>query len=242
MVARGRLLLGGLGSGRLDEWLKLEAAEALAAGGYRFVAYPPTGSTEVGGAPSLWVRVGIEMVRQPPQLVVVGAGHIALPLARMGKMLGFSVAVLDDRGSFANAERFPEADKVVARGFGEGLRALGIDGDSFVVLVTRGHQHDVECLRELIGIDAAYIGMIGSRRRVRAVFELLRQEGVPDNRLACVHAPIGIDIGAQTPAEIAVSIAAEIVKVRRGGQAVSLSERTVSEVGICLGGDPEGLG
>lgn len=132
------------------------------------------------------------------------------------------------RASFANRERFPEAETVLATDFGDGIRRLSVDRSSYVVLVTRGHQHDVECLRELVWSEAAYLGMIGSRRRVRAVFELLQREGVPTERLARVHAPIGIDIGAQTPAEIALSILAEIVKVRRGGKALSLSGLAVT--------------
>ena len=172
-----------------------------------------------------YVEVFVEVQSRPPTLLVVGAGHIAQPLAEMGKLLDLEVVVLDDRPSFANEQRFPTADRIITAAFEPTLRDYPIDQDTCIVLITRGHQHDVPCLREVIDSPAAYIGMIGSRRRVRAVFELLeREEGVPAEKLRRVHSPIGLDIEAETPAEIALAIAAEIVKVRRGGAAASLSD------------------
>ena len=178
-------------------------------------------------AGSAWLF--LEAVLPPPRLVILGAGHISVPLARMGKMMGFGVTVLDDRPSFASSQRFPEAEMVLAEEFPAGISRLGIDRTSYVVLVTRGHRHDVECLRELVMCDIAYLGMIGSRRRVRAVFDMLREEGIPEERLDRTHAPVGLDIGARTPEEIALSIMAEVVKVRRGGRAASLRETSARE-------------
>jgi len=173
-----------------------------------------------GGAAQLFV----EVQHRPPTLLIVGAGHIALPLAQLGKLCDFDVAVLDDRASFANHERFPTADRVIAAPFEAALREFPLDEDTYIVLVTRGHQHDVASLLVVLERPAAYIGMIGSRRRVRAVFQLLEEEkGIPAARLARVHSPIGLDIGSETPAEIALSIMAEIIKVRRGGTGLSLS-------------------
>ncbi len=167
----------------------------------------------------------IDVHRARPTIVIAGAGHIAVPLAQMAKMLDFRVIVIDDRPSFVNPERFPTADRLICDHFEQALRDLPIDPDTYIVIITRGHQHDVTCLRAVLGSPAAYIGMIGSRRRVRGVFELLEQEeGVPRDLLDRVHAPIGLDIGAKTPAEIALSILAEVVKVYRGGQAASLSQ------------------
>ncbi len=209
-----------------QEWLVQEAVATLEVEGGRFAACGPSGEAPEPG--SKMVRLWLEPVRPAPRLIVLGAGHIAQPLVIMGRLLGFQVAVLDDRATFAHPQRFPEADTVLAADFRDGIRQLAVDRDSYVVLATRGHQHDVECLRELVGSEPAYLGMIGSRRRVGGVFDLLQREGVPAERLRRVHAPIGLDLGARTPAEIALSIAAEIVKVRRGGKARSLSERVLS--------------
>jgi xanthine dehydrogenase accessory factor len=124
---------------------------------------------------------------------------------------------------FANEERFPEADEVIAAPFGETLAGFPLDDQTYVVLMTRGHAHDLECLVEVIDRPAAYIGMIGSRRRVRGVLDMVGERGVSEKLLARVHAPIGLDIGALTPEEIALSVMAEVVKARRGGTGRSLS-------------------
>ncbi len=177
---------------------------------------------ELGGESA---EVFVEVQSRPPTLLIVGAGHIAQPLAQLGRLLDFEVVVLDDRPSFANEQRFPTADRVIVADFETALRDYPVDQDTYIVLITRGHQHDVPCLREVIDSPAAYIGMIGSRRRVNAVFQLLEQaDGVPAEKLRRVYSPIGLDIEAETPAEIALAIAAEIVKVRRGGSAASLSD------------------
>lgn len=161
-------------------------------------------------------RLYAEPYAPPPTLLVVGSGHVAQPLAAMGKLAGFRVAVLDDRPEYANRARFPTADLLVVDDFLPGLRRLPIGPGWQVVLVTRGHTHDMACLRELLDRPVDYLGMIGSRHRVRAVFEMLQAEGADPARLERVHAPIGLDLGADTPAEIAVAILAELVWVRRG--------------------------
>jgi xanthine dehydrogenase accessory factor len=165
----------------------------------------------------------IEVLVAPPTLFIAGAGHIAVPLAKMGAMLGFRVVVLDDRPVFANEERFPEADEVIAAPFGETLASYPLDGQTYVVLMTRGHAHDLECLAEVIDKPVAYLGMIGSRRRVEGVLGLIRDKGHAEELLARVRAPVGLDIGALTPEEIALSVMAEVVKARRGGTGRSLS-------------------
>ncbi len=165
----------------------------------------------------------LDIPKPKPMLLICGAGHIALPLAAIGGLLGFRVVVLDDRKRYANRERFPRVDEVKSEPFGEALARLPIDASTAVVLVTRGHQHDVECLLKVIDRDPGYLGMIGSRRRVRGVFELLLEEkGIDPARLARIHAPIGLDIGARTPGEIALAIAGEIVLVLRGGTGAPL--------------------
>jgi xanthine/CO dehydrogenase XdhC/CoxF family maturation factor/CTP:molybdopterin cytidylyltransferase MocA len=176
-----------------------------------------------------------EAHRPPARLFVVGAGHIALPLARMGVMLGFALVVLDDREEFATEVRFPDASQVLRVDFADPFAALPPGPEDYVVLVTRAHRYDFDCLLRLVDNDRPprYIGMVGSRRRVRAAFRALLDAGVPAERLASIHAPIGVDIGAETPEEIAVSIAAELVAVRRGatpGGSLGQRERIVEKL------------
>ena len=165
------------------------------------------------------VELYVERIELPGELVIVGAGHVAQPLASVGKLLGFRVTVLDDRPAFARRERFPDADRVIVADFAEPFADVAIGAQSRIVLVTRGHRYDYDCLRALtaLGVEPAYVGMIGSRRRVRAAFEQLAREGFDAEWLERVHAPIGLDVEAETPAEIAVAVAAEIVLASRGG-------------------------
>lgn len=152
------------------------------------------------------------------RLILLGGGHIAVPLCEIGSLLGFSVAVVDDRPSFANHERFPGAAQVICDSFAHAIESLNLSSFDYVCVVTRGHRWDGECLRQILnGIYPAYLGMIGSRRRVKGLMELLREEGYDEERLSAIHAPIGLDIKAQTPAEIAVAICAEIIQQRRSG-------------------------
>jgi xanthine dehydrogenase accessory factor len=169
----------------------------------------------------------VEVHGPPPELVVVGAGHIARPLCRLGDMLGFRVTVLDDRPAFATRERFPEADRVLRVDFSDPFRTVALGPATHLVLVTRGHRYDYEALRDALRLpgELAYVGMVGSRRRVRAALRELAKEGIPRERLLGIHTPIGLDIGAETPEEIAVAIAAEIIRVRRGGTGASLRDR-----------------
>ena len=169
----------------------------------------------------------VEPHRAAGELVIVGAGHIAQPLSRIGACLGFQVVVMDDRPEFATRERFPDAHRVLPADFSRPFETVPITERTHLVLVTRGHRYDYQALREVLGLDVrpAYVGMVGSRRRVRAAFEQLARDGIPIERLEGVRAPIGLDIGAETPEEIAVSIAAELVLVRRGGSGEPLAER-----------------
>lgn len=169
-----------------------------------------------------------EAHRPPARLFVVGAGHIALPLARLGAMLGFAVVVLDDREDFATTDRFPGASRVLRVDFSDPFAATPPASADFVVLVTRAHRYDFDCLLRLVDREPLprYIGMVGSRRRIRAAFRAVLDAGVPPERLAGIHAPIGVDIGSETPEEIAIAIAAELVAVRHGVSAAgSLRDR-----------------
>ncbi len=170
------------------------------------------------------LEVFFEVMLAPPKLIVVGAGHIAVPLAKMAKVLDFHVTVIDDRLLYANRERFPDADQVLVGDMAKMLKQMTLTPSCYVALLTRGHMYDEACLREIIHSEAKYIGMIGSRRRVKACFQRFRdEENIAEEIIQRVHAPIGLDIATETPAEIALSILAEVTKVRRGGTAVSLS-------------------
>jgi xanthine dehydrogenase accessory factor len=213
----------------LEEQVIADARDALRSRQHKLLRYNlslPDTQYPVPNLPIYQPTVFVEVQRRAAELLIVGAGHIAVPLAQIASLCDFAVTVLDDRPSFASPDRFPTAQKVIAAPLAETVAELPLDQDSFVVLVTRGHSHDVECLLEVLDRPVAYIGMIGSRRRVRAVFELLATEmGIDRAKSARVHAPIGLDIAARTPGEIAVSIMAEIVSVLRGGSAGSLAGR-----------------
>jgi xanthine dehydrogenase accessory factor len=140
-------------------------------------------------------------------------------------MVGFNVSVVDDREKYANVERFPDADRVIAADFGETLKDWVISPATYIVIITRAHTYDEEALRLILRRESAYIGMIGSRRRVQVVLRTLANEGYDHDRLAVVRAPIGLDIGAETPDEIALAIISEVVGVRRGGNGGPLSEQ-----------------
>ena len=150
-----------------------------------------------------------------PRLIVLGGGHIALPLVEFGAKCGFSVTVVDDRPAFANAPRFPLAAEVICESFERVFGQLRLDPFCFVVVITRGHRHDKMCLRELTKYPLAYLGMIGSKNRVRTVKQALVEEGIAEERMEKVCAPIGIKIGAVTPAEIAISILGEVILYKR---------------------------
>lgn len=158
-------------------------------------------------------KVYIEPVGLGPQVLILGGGHVSQALARVLAVLKYETTVVDDRPEFANQQIFPHPIKVICGDFREVLASYPFSLSTFVVIVTRGHRHDYTCLRAVIEKPAGYIGMIGSRRKVNAVFQALEEEGVATERLSAVHAPIGLAIGAQTPEEIAVSIAAEIISV-----------------------------
>lgn len=159
----------------------------------------------------------IERWDPAPTLVIVGAGHIAEPLESLARMTGFRTVVIDDRRAFANRERFPRASAVEAGPILDVCRRIELSPHHYLVLVTRGHVLDMDALRVFVerAEPVAYIGMIGSRRRVNAVFDLLEEEGYPRESFTHVRAPVGLSIGAETPAEIAVSIMAEVIAQRR---------------------------
>jgi xanthine dehydrogenase accessory factor len=210
-------ILGTIGGGSLEARAIKEAVKVIRQGKPRRLHFTLTDKEagEVGMICGGDLEVFIEPILTPPALHIFGGGHIALALAKMGKLCGFNITVVDDRAEFASAGRFPEADTILAEGFTESFPKIKIDKSSYIVIVTHGHRHDEVVLEWAVGTPAKYIGMIGSKTKNEAVFTHLRARGIPREQLDRVHAPIGLEIEAQTPEEIAVSILAELIKVRR---------------------------
>ncbi|HEY6407064.1 MAG TPA: XdhC family protein, partial [Ktedonobacteraceae bacterium] len=179
---------------------------------------------KISGPENSWAELFVEPFLPPPVLLIAGAGHIAAPLASIAHLMRYSVSVTDDRASFASRERFPDAKRVLVGDIEATLRNYPITPRTHIVLVTRAHAHDVQGLRAIIDSPAAYIGMIGSQRRVWAVFKLLHDEGVPVEKLLRVRAPIGLDLGGSTPEEIALCIMSEITLLRHGGSGIVMSD------------------
>ncbi|MEK7251313.1 MAG: XdhC family protein [Bacteroidota bacterium] len=163
-------------------------------------------------------EVILEPIVGTPQLLIFGGGHVSKYVSRAASMAGFRVTVIDDRKEFANPERFPEAFGTLAVEFNDAFEHVKVTPSTYIVIVTRGHRSDEDVLRNAINTPSKYIGMIGSRKKVLATYEHLVEAGVPVEKLHRVHAPIGLDVGAVTAEEIGVSIVAELIHVRRGGQ------------------------
>ena len=212
VVPSGRLYVeqsgtsgGSLGEAARDERARTIAGETLKAGTARTVAIDETH------------ELLVEPVVAKPHLVVVGAGHVGLALARLAHGLAYDVTVIDDRPEFASQERFPEGVQVVRADMVEALGALPIGWNSFIVVATRGHKLDAHCVRAAIQTRARYVGLLGSKRKTILIERMLREEGLPEDRIRSVHAPVGLDLGGRTPAEIALSVLAELSMERYGG-------------------------
>ncbi len=162
------------------------------------------------------VRVFLETIVPRPTAYLFGGGHVSYQVARLLPMLDFDFVVVDDREAFANQQRFPNAKGWVVHDFFDIFSTLSLDPRfAYIIIVTRGHQSDFQVLQQALRVQPAYIGMIGSRRKIQLLFEELRRQGVSQEALNAIHAPIGVEIGADTPEEIAVSIVAELIQVRR---------------------------
>jgi xanthine dehydrogenase accessory factor len=157
----------------------------------------------------------LEPVLPPASLYIFGAGHVSASLYRVAHNAGFEVTVVDDRETYANRERFPDAKEVIAEDFEKAMARITPNESSYIVIVTRGHHDDMRVLRWAVRAQARYLGMIGSKRKTVSIFRELTKEGIPANLFERVHAPVGLDIGAITPEEIAVAITAELIAVRR---------------------------
>ena len=210
--------VGTIGGGCYENDALGKAREALLSRKPKLVKYDLTDdfAQESGLICGGQMTVYIEPVEPAPQLYIIGAGHVGHELARVAQPVGFRIHVLDDREKFANAERFPGADEIVVESIPEWLHKADIPPSAYVVVVTRGHTHDLDAMRALAARDLRYVGLIGSRAKVKKIWDELVGEGMPIECLQRVHAPIGLDIGGVSPEEIAVSIVAELIAVRRG--------------------------
>jgi xanthine dehydrogenase accessory factor len=225
--ADGRTL-GTIGGGCYENDAFWKARESLSSGRPQLLHYELNDdfAQENGLICGGRMDVHIDPLTPSPRLFIIGAGHVGHHLARIAGDVGFRIHVVDDREKFASAERFPGAE-VVVQSIPEWLHRSDIPASAYVVVVTRGHQHDLDAMRALAARDLKYLGLIGSRAKVARIYDALLAEGMPAECLQRVHAPIGLDIGAVTPAEIAISILAELIAVTRGVDTASMSMKSV---------------
>ncbi|HEX4565854.1 MAG TPA: XdhC/CoxI family protein [Vicinamibacterales bacterium] len=224
VFADGRTV-GTIGGGCYENDALGKAREAIANGKPALIKYDLNDDfvQESGLICGGQMEVYIDPIAPTPALYVIGAGHVGWNLAKIAADAGFRIHVLDDREKFANAERFPFADTIEVDDIGAWLHKADLPASAYVVVVTRGHTHDFDAVRALAARDLRYLGLIGSRAKVARIFDALESEGMPLECLQRVHAPIGLDIGAITPAEIAVSILAELIAIRHGRDVSAVS-------------------
>jgi xanthine dehydrogenase accessory factor len=217
VYADGRTV-GTIGGGCYENDAFWKAREAIASGQSALLHYELNDdfAQENGLICGGQMDVHVDPLVPSPHLYVIGAGHVGYHLARFAAEAGFKLHILDDREKFANRERFPDAEEILVEPIADWLHSADIPPSAYVVIVTRGHQHDLDAMRVLGARDLKYLGLIGSRAKVVRIFDALNAEGMPLECLQRTRAPIGLDIGAVTPSEIAISILAELIAVRRG--------------------------
>jgi xanthine dehydrogenase accessory factor len=217
-------IVGTIGGGEMEGRVVREALEAIRRGEPRLLQYEL--SDPRGGDPGVCggeVEVFVEPIARRPTVLVVGAGHVGQAVAHLAHWLGFRVVVSDDREEFANAKVVPEADEIVVGPLQDLPSRTKIDDVTYVLLTTRGVSVDVAGLPALLETPAAYIGVIGSRRRWETAAETLRAQGVPEEKIGRVVSPMGLELNAETPEEIAVSMLAEVILRRRGGTGAAMA-------------------
>ncbi len=231
-------VLGTLGGGCLETDVVQAALLAIEEGKPLLIPFELTekrGSLVCGGR----VLVFIEPVIPDPKLVILGAGHVGRALAELGRFSGFSVTVVDDRAEYANRELLPHADEIMVHDFRSVFSRMLPGSDSWIVVATRGHLHDLDALRAALETDARYIGLLGSRRKKALLFRTLGDEGYPEEAVSRIVTPVGLAIGSITPEEIAVSIMAQIIEARRkhgsAGGGDPARGRRVAADGDCQG-------
>ena len=217
VYADGRIV-GTIGGGCVEAEMIRRARHAIETRRSQLACYDltPDQAGEDGLVCGGRMQVFIEPIEGVPTLLLFGAGHVAQPLARLAKSVGFRVEVADDRVKFANVERFPDADRVLVEAFAEAAAKMTLGRSSYAVVVTRGHRGDADALQAVLGKGLRFVGLLGSRPKAVHVISELQERGVPSELLAEISVPLGVEIGAQSPEEIAVSIIAELIAARRG--------------------------
>ena len=214
---------GSFGGAQTDGKVAKEALNALHEGRpYTTHIHLDADQGEAVGSCGATLEILFEVLRPEPRLILAGAGYVSQALARLASHLDFRIVVVDDRRDLADPKAFDSQTKLILGDIPQVLQELEPDDATWIVIVTRGHNQDKEALRAALATNAAYIGMIGSQSKVKHIFKDLLKEGVSPSRLNEVHAPIGLDLGAETPDEIALSIAAEIVMLRKKASGASL--------------------
>jgi xanthine dehydrogenase accessory factor len=239
VFADGRIV-GTIGGGCYENDAFWKAREAITARKPQLLHYELSDdfAQETGLVCGGQMDVYIEPIEPSPELYIIGAGHVGSELAKLAHLVGFHVHVVDDREKFANRERFPDVSEVVTEDIPTWLARTPLPAHAYVVIVTRGHTNDLEALRALAPKELRYLGLIGSRAKVARIYEQLQLDGIAGDSLAHVHAPIGLDIGAVTPQEIAVSILAELIAVKHG----KVASRNASELSMNWEPPRKGLG
>src|SRR5882672_11420702 len=211
-------IVGTIGGGCYENDAFGKAREAIATRAPQLVHYELSDdfAQETGLICGGQMDVYIEPIEPSPELYIIGAGHVAFHLARLAAEVGFRIHVVDDREKFANAERFPAAAEIIVDDIPSWIARVSLPAHAYAVIVTRGHTNDLEALRALAPRELRYLGLIGSRAKVARIYEQLVEDKMTPEALSHVHAPIGLDIGAVTPQEIAVSILAELIAVKHG--------------------------
>lgn len=220
-------ILGSIGGGCVEAEVWTTAQEVIRDEKSRVMSFDLTDESmaESGLICGGKVEIFVEPILPAPKVVIFGAGHIATQVSRIATIAGFKTTIVDNRPVYANAERFPEAEAIYSDSFEQAFEQIAPNENTYLIIVTRGHQEDQNVLRWAVQTNARYIGMIGSKRKIRSITEQLESEGVARERLDRVFMPIGLDIGAVLPEEIAVAIVAEIIHNRRAGFKHPLSKK-----------------
>lgn len=205
---------GTVGGGAVEKRVLEEAEKLLRSGGTTLLHYDL--GEDLGMSCGGKMTIFLETLVPIDQLIVFGAGHIGRALVSLCKMLDFHISIIDNRPDFANKERLPSADTIIVKDYDQALKGLDFSDTTFIVIVTHRHLHDQEIIEYCIRQPFAYLGMIGSKKKVQSSIAQLREKAIDEGLINRIHAPIGLDIGAESPEEIAISIAAELVAVRSG--------------------------
>ncbi len=217
IVVEDGTIRGTIGGGCVEGQVWEEAKEIIKKGGLKTLEFDLLDDELEGEGQACGgnMKVLIESLSPQKKVIIFGAGHISLYLANLCKMLDFNTTVIDDREEYASTERFPDADEVIVTEFAEAFQKCKVNENTFIVIVTRGHKYDKMMLEESLKTTAYYIGMIGSKSKLKGIFDSLKEKGFTNDDIKRVHSPIGIPIHSESPQEIAVSIAGELIKKSR---------------------------